>query len=213
MIDGHPTSARTQPSRRTVVRGAAWTVPTVMIAGAAPAFATSPCYTPASWYAASRIVFTDPDYSNANFDAQVTLESTPPGAMSIQHWVSNKEQTLNWRIPFGFPSTGGGAQAGATITIPFDPSYTSPTTPGQPSGFDRFRIFGAVQPELYTQNLPTPTITRTTSAFVITFPTEIAPGSAGVFSFTATAVGGGEAVRRGDTYTQTATANFTPITC
>lgn len=36
-----------QPSRRTVVRGAAWAVPTVAVATAAPAFAASPCTTSA----------------------------------------------------------------------------------------------------------------------------------------------------------------------
>lgn len=213
MTNGPTASPRTQPSRRTVVRGAAWTVPAIMVAGAAPAYAASQCEA-TSWFAQSRIVYTDPDYSNANFDAQATLESTPPGAMSIQHWVTvNREQILNWRIPVGFPSTGGGAEAGATITIPSDSSYTNPTTMGQPLGVDRFKAFGAIQPELYTQNLPTPVITQTSTSITITFPEAIAPGSAGVFSFSATAVGGATAVKSGTPYTQTATMDFTPITC
>lgn len=44
----HRSPALLAPTRRTLVRGAAWSVPVVSIAAAAPAFAASPCDTPAN---------------------------------------------------------------------------------------------------------------------------------------------------------------------
>ena len=196
------------PTRRTHVKGAAWSLPVVLAAASAvPALAVSCHPVESRWYLKSRIVYTDDNYSNVNFDNLVTYDSTPPGEASIQHWVSG--ETLNWRIPLGFPQ---GLEDGAVVTIPFDPSWTTPTTPTSYS-LAGFKKFGAAHPDDFTQELPPATVVENADSFTITFHGQVPAGSAGGYQFTAKAVGGTAAVRRGDTYTCQATVTFTPVTC
>ena len=156
-------------------------------------------------------MYTDKDYSNVNFDNEATYESTPPGEASIQHFITGNgtNMRVNWRIPLGFPQ---GLEDGAVVTIRFDPSWTEPSTPS-PYNLSLFKRFGADHPDDFTQELPTATVNRGTSSFVITFHGQVPAGSAGGFIFTAKPVGGAEAVRRGDTFTCQATVTFTPVTC
>lgn len=145
-----------------------------------------------------------------NFDEVVTLENTPPGAMSMQHWTSSSNAILWWRIPIGFPY---GAEAGATLTIPIDPSWTFRTGLDY-FNVDRFKQFGASSPELYSTDLPrASSITRTATEIVLHWDMPIPAGAAGGYLFTANPVGGAEAVTRGDTFTATATMTFAPGAC
>lgn len=67
-----------QPTRRTVVRGAAWSVPVVAVAAAAPAFAASPCVL------RSAVVSTSTAASPANQPA-------------VQGWSRTNDTSGSWR--------------------------------------------------------------------------------------------------------------------
>lgn len=104
------------PSRRTIVRGAAWSVPVIAVATAAPAFAASPCdtsysfrldwgvtpYTPPASLTAdpNRGVATVPPTANGTpgaLDLSVTFAST------LQNGTTRYDQNLNV-----LPTTGIG---------------------------------------------------------------------------------------------------------
>lgn len=199
------------PTRRTLVKGAAWSLPVLAAASAVPALAVSCHPVESQWYLKSRIVYTDPDYSNVNFDNEATYESTPPGEASIQHFITGNgtNMRVNWRIALGFPQ---GLEDGAVVTIPLDPSWTDPSKPDHYS-LALFKQFGALRPDNYTNELPAATVDTVGNSFVITFHGRVEAGSAGGFRFNATPVGGAAAVRRGDTFTCQATVTFTPVTC
>lgn len=198
------------PTRRTVVRGAAWSLPVLAAASAVPALAVSCELRPSQWFLKSRIVRTDPDYSNANFDATVTYDSTPPGEASIQHFTNAQADTLNWRIPLGFPH---GAQDGAVMTIPFDPSWTPVSGSFSPYSLSLFKRFGAVHPDDFTRELPRLGVTVDSDSFTVVFHGTVEEGAAGGVIFQAKPKGGKEAVLRGDTFTCQATVDFTPGVC
>ena len=199
------------PSRRQLVAGAAWSVPAVVVASSVPALAASgPCDPqPAVWNLKSRIVRTDEDYSNVNFEQIVTFESTPPGEASLQHWTNPQNTTLFWRLPLGFPE---GLKSGARIVIPFDPSWTNPSTPS-PYSLALFKRFGAANPDAFTEELPPAAVTVNSDNITIVFSGEVAAGAAGGFQFTTQPVGGAEAVAAGKEFTAQAVISFTPVNC
>lgn len=191
------------------------------MAQAVPAFAASVCDpVAAQWYTKSRIVYTDPNYSTSNFDATVTAQSSPPGASSIQHWVSgisNPPRTtdkpkLNWRIPIGWPGDqpNSPTMAGAVMRIPKDPSWKAMPTAVSWSGVAAFVRF-AGDGRVYTQDMPKAAITITGTEIVLVFPDQIPAGSAAVYQFSVEPVGGLDAVLRGDTFTAQATTTFTAV--
>ncbi|MFW0107729.1 hypothetical protein ACN08Z_01200 [Rothia sp. P7181] len=193
-------------SRRHIVRGAAWSVPVVLSSAVIPSYAASPC-PEGSWYIKSRLIQTDEDPSNVNFDNVVTDQTTPPGESSMQHWYFRGK--LWWRIPLGFPQ---GAEAGALVTVPFDSSWTSPSKPA-PYPLAKFKAFGSAHPELFTQELPAAEVAIGTDHITISFPQEIPAGAAGGFIFTTVPVGGEEAVLAGTPYTAEAYITFKPLMC
>lgn len=79
----------TSHSRRTVVRGAAWSVPVIAVATAAPAFAASPCATktalmPVTWAASTgttRQTGTAANGTTVNVTAAYTASGLTPGSL------------------------------------------------------------------------------------------------------------------------------------
>lgn len=197
-------------SRRTLAKGAAWSVPAVVATATVPAYAASSTICPDSqyaWYVKSRIVATDPDYSNTNYDAKITLGSLPRGAAEMQHWASNGQ--LNWRLMLGFPD---GAAAGTMITIPVDPSWHTPSQPTVLNLAHYYRFDGK-NPELYTRELPVADITVGASEILIVISEAIPAGAAGGFVFTAQVDGGQAAIDAGTVYTAEGFINFWPVGC
>lgn len=196
-------------SRRALARGAAWSLPVVAVASAVPAMASSCLGNPTTWYAKSRIVYTDPDYSQQNFDSTVTVgTSSPRGYLQIQHWYASGK--LYWRLQVGFADA---VAEGATVRLPIDPSWSNPSTPTQ-YGLQSFFRFRGRPLTAFSQDLPTATLTTTATEMLFTFDGAIPAGSAGGFGgWSADPVGGDAAVQRGDTYTAEAFVNFTPDLC
>lgn len=81
----------TQVSRRTLVRGAAWSVPVVSIAAAAPAFAASPCSTKTA--------------DTMDLTAKVGSDGTMLGVVSAATGVTRGFYNLSTNDP-AFPVTG-----------------------------------------------------------------------------------------------------------
>ncbi len=90
--DSHPVSGRSHLDRRTVVRGAAWSVPVVMVAAAAPAIAASQ-------------------------DAAVTIDPTASGCHP-----NNGNDLQRWRAPITFRNAGPGTASITGITFTVSPS-------------------------------------------------------------------------------------------
>lgn len=216
------------PNRRSLVKGAAWAAPVIAASAIVPSYAAStsngggggnvdptPQPTPPSqckqgaWRTGAHIIFTDPDYSNTNYFDKVNYNTTPNGEAEMQHWYNANSKKLYWRLHLGFPD---GAEAGAKITLPFDASWTNPSTPTQ-GGLAPFLQFAPKKPELYSTDLGGAAIANTGSAFTLTYTSAIPAGAAGVIIFTADPVGGESAVRAGQTYTATADIVFTPASC
>lgn len=73
------TPTRRRPSRRSVVRGAAWTAPVVAVAATAPAFAASPCETTYSY----RLDWGTTPYTKTGENGQAVVAAPAAGAGSI----------------------------------------------------------------------------------------------------------------------------------
>lgn len=171
--------------RRTIMTGAAWAVPAVVIAAPAPAFAASPPCVPANWYAQSDYYPNTPDAPNSNFNEFETMTSTPPGWFKMQHW--NLGSDYYWRVNLVVQN---GAEPGAVITVPIHPSWS--VLPGYTVAYDGQRIFGNAPAGLsYTTDaagrtyaiaaLPTATITQTATEITIAFADAIPAGGGGTF--------------------------------
>ena len=84
---------RVNPSRRSVVRGAAWSVPVVAVAATAPAFAASPCANrtallPVSWsssYSTTRQTGSIAGTPVVNVTAGYTATTLGPGSLNAQN--------------------------------------------------------------------------------------------------------------------------------
>lgn len=136
-----PESSTSPLSRRALVRGAAWAVPTAAVAGIAPAYAASPstggqtdpsdpgdvvCDEPNTWDVESKIDQKLGEYYAAQGFTRSYVPTAPAGsasgadgALQIQHFVIGSK--LAWRLPLEFeePMKAGSV----SITIPADPSW------------------------------------------------------------------------------------------
>ncbi|MDO5644773.1 MAG: hypothetical protein Q4G21_03635 [Dermabacter sp.] len=206
--------------RRAIVRGAAWAIPTVAVATAAPAFAASPC-PPIEFYAKSRILnpYTDPYYSVSHFDNKVTMFDRPQGAFEMQHFYIR--QKAYWRLAIGVPQ---GAEAGAVIDFPIDPTWTVDVietltlhpVPGAADSTSFSRHMPALVYNgtfMFTKELPAYTTETTATGLRFTFTEPIPQWAAGMIRITATPTVPDEDVRAGTALTAEATMTFTPLDC
>lgn len=222
-------------SRRSLVKGAAWAAPAVVATAVVPTYAASKASTggnsggsvvpadpqpvettaascPAgTWHTGAKTIVTEADYSNHNYLDKVNYNTTPYGEAEMQHWFNNPGNTnkLYWRLHLGFPN---GAEAGATITLHFNDSWTNPSTPVQ-SGLTVFNKLDPKKPELYSTDIPTAVISKTADSFVLTFNEAIPAGAAGTVQFDADPTAGVEATKAGAPAEAWATINFTPASC
>lgn len=106
------------PSRRSIVRGAAWSVPVVAVATTAPAFAASPCATTYSF----RLDWGTTPYNRASArSATATVSSSPSGATPLTVTFTSTsssslnvpDTTRNLTVP---ANTGTGTTADPVVT-------------------------------------------------------------------------------------------------
>lgn len=106
------------PSRRSVVRGAAWSVPVVAVAATAPAFAASPCATTYPF----RLDWGTTSYSRASArSATASVSSSTPGATPLSVTFTSTsssslnvpDTTRNLTVP---ANTGTGTTADPVVT-------------------------------------------------------------------------------------------------
>ena len=98
------TSNLVRPTRRTLVRSAAWSVPVVSLAAAAPAFAASPCDPKTYLLDWGTTSYTRTDARNAS--ATVTLAGSAPVTVtfkSVSFGANTPDATRNLSVP---PNTG-----------------------------------------------------------------------------------------------------------
>lgn len=220
-------------SRRSLVMGVAWAAPAVAATAVVPVYAASKgatggntgggAITPVdpqpseststcaqgTWHTGAKIIATDTDYSNVNYLDKVNYNTTPYGEAEMQHWYNGNTKKLYWRFHLGFPN---GAEAGTKITLHFNDSWTNPSTPAQ-SGLATFLKLQPHKPELYSTDIPTAVIAKTSDAFVLTFNSAIPAGAAGTIEFNADPVGADAAVKAGTPYEAWGTVEFTPASC
>lgn len=109
------TSTQLRPTRRTLVRGAAWSVPVISIAAAAPAFAASPCVTDFTyaldWGNTAKTTYSPPTGSGATkVGTASALAPTGSGAAAVGVTFTST-----------YSASGQGAQdrrAGDNLTVP-----------------------------------------------------------------------------------------------
>lgn len=103
------------PSRRSVVRGVAWSVPVVSVAATAPAFAASPCQIRYFY----RLDWGTTSYSRAdarNASASVTTTGGTPVSVSFRSvsvGANTPDSTRNLKVP---PNTGTSTTADPVVT-------------------------------------------------------------------------------------------------
>ncbi|MFW0107728.1 hypothetical protein ACN08Z_01195 [Rothia sp. P7181] len=209
-------------NRRHLVKGAAWAAPVVLATSVVPVYAAS-CDMRV-WEVKSRIVATDPDYSNHNYDKKVLYgeglsgedKAQQYGEAEMQHWYDANSKKLMWRLHIGLPE---GAASGAMITIPIDPSWSNPSAITQ-GGLELFLRLDAHRPELYSESFPPALIEDRGTYLSIIFAGPIPKGAGAVFTFSADPKGGEDAVLgrnsstgTGDTYTAEATIEFKKLGC
>lgn len=108
-------SDRSMPSRRTVVRGVAWSTPVVAVAATAPAFAASPCQTRYSY----RLDWGTTPYSRTdarNGSASVTSAGGTPVSVtlaSLPVGANVPDAARNLTVP---ANTGSGTTADPVVT-------------------------------------------------------------------------------------------------
>lgn len=213
-------------NRRAVVRTAGWAVPTAALAVTAPALASSdvpagpgtgenpapptdpqPCG-PVSLVFGARIDITAPDYSNTNYTAKFSSSEDPANA-KMEHWAGVSGETIYWRPLFGFID---GAEAGATLTIPVDPSWSGPSV-GAFFGQAGYVRFDGSNTDLMSSDVPSPSVEVTDTAIVFTWSEAIPAGAAGGVVISAAPRGGAEAVNAGEVFFAEGTLDFTPASC
>ena len=125
MTNVNATRRGIQPTRRSVVRGAAWSMPVVAVAATAPAYAASTCANPRLY----RLDWGTSTYSHTTADASVaTVLSTNGGPTVYAHFAtifrgngrgdgnvpgSNPVESRNLSVP---PGTGTGTTQDPVIT-------------------------------------------------------------------------------------------------
>lgn len=135
------------PSRRTIVKGAAWTAPVLTAAAAAPALAASPACT--TTYQSITKSFTYRDALGNDVIVEVTAENVPlqaaPGATlepistSSKVTISSASADLLKSFLLGNPATiGGTSTSTSTLSGAYSGSTTTPLTiaeaPAPPAG-------------------------------------------------------------------------------
>ncbi len=209
-------------SRRSIAKGAAWTLPAVSISSLAPALATSPADCPQTWTAEAEIRYNEYYYSTRYFLESVNLSELSPknanmmnGNFEMQHWYTPNSKSIYWRLIIGLPM---GAEPGATITFPIDSSWKNVVFEHQKGlneaeGFARFKPWAA---HAYSTNLSTAKVSVDEGAGTIsvTFPDAIPVGGAGLLRFKADPAVGVDALEAGGTVQfAKAVMEFEPQVC
>jgi len=118
------------PSRRSVVRGAAWSVPVVAVAATAPAFAASPCANrtallPVSWsstYSTTRQTGSIAGTPVVNVTAGYTSTTLGPGSLNAQNLTPSTVGSLtrdSISLVNNSPTTGTLSPEGNFQTVTF----------------------------------------------------------------------------------------------
>lgn len=146
--------------RRTLMRSAAWAIPVVAVAVPAPAFAASATCGSSLWNTDSNHWPGTLNESLTGFNYWETMTSNPPGWFQMQHWdwahspkdAEGLPMYNYWRISIVVPR---GAETGAVITIPLDPTWTiDPAVPVTVTTDRRF--FGNNLPDDLPRDNPGP---------------------------------------------------------
>ncbi|MCS6711892.1 hypothetical protein JSY14_07625 [Brachybacterium sp. EF45031] len=229
------TVSRSVASRRNLLKTASWTVPSAAVAVTAPALAastggdsttppgsggggtptnptdptdpTSPACGAVTHTFGATIDLDTPDYSNANYTGSLKSPDDPVNG-KLQHYVIDGSRVY-WRPVLGFLD---GAEPGAKLTIPIDPTWSEPRVDNY-LGNALYARFDGPNASLMTSDLAQPAVTITDTEITFVWNEAIAPGAAGGIVISALPLGGSEAVHAGDPYFGQATLTFTPASC